>query len=412
MNHIRYTLLFIFSFFITNDSWSVNMTNGFNHPEAKQLLDLSVDLNGYGVKDVPLPDVSKDWELVAEGMDPTQDGSSLNGFGPFKSRWKLWKQKGSQAVYCIVIRGTIYNKRSIEEDLMTNPILAEKVIIPAGNKKSIHFRLASTSYRQLDESKNFPVPEVHAGFTYALASILFNQDHSLLKVIQAISPGSTIYITGHSQGAAIATLLHSFLHYACSDDGYKDILEQDKQNYNDCISFGLEGKSWEIKSYVFAQPKPGNWRYAMDLAQIAGNKGMFFSINNYDDPVTQVPLAIQLVTDSFTKQELDSLDKRHYFLEFLMSLAHTFRKGISNLIDEAELDKKMGGSADPVYANSDSKMKFSGGTSLNFTPSGNIIAVRARLNDNEEYKNHAPEDDFLREHHLWRYDQLSKYWPQ
>ena len=75
----------------------------------------------------------------------------------------------------------------------------------------------------------------------------------------------------------------------------------------------------------------------------------------------------------------------------------------------------MGKSAqiDPSYSNGDVKNKASGGASLNFTPCGNVIAVRARKQDNAEYeKNYVREKDFLREHHLWRYNQLSKYWPK
>jgi hypothetical protein len=44
---------------------------------------------------------------------------------------------------------------------------------------------------------------------------------------------------------------------------------------------------------VFAQPKPGNWQFAMDFAQIAGSHGMAFVINNDLDWVPQLPLSLE-----------------------------------------------------------------------------------------------------------------------
>lgn len=415
MNCIKRALqLLILAAFFSGYAWGKNdMANGFQHDEALQMLELCAELNGYGVQDATPPD-TKNWKPVTEGMDPSNKAKEF-GFGPFNNRWKLWKRDGSNE-YAVVIRGTIYDAKSIEEDLMANSLPAEKITIPAGKDKSISFRLASTAYQHADEANGFPVPEVHAGFAYGLAAILFDGSHGLIKALNENVPsGSRVFITGHSQGAAIATLLPSFLHYACADGEYKNVQKEDKQNYSDCSRFGMEGKSWEIKTYVFAQPKPGNWRYAMDLAQSIGNKGMIYAINNYDDPVVQVPLAFQLLSDSLTKQEADSIGK-HRFMDFLMSLASGFRKLVSSSLDEQVLDgiflkTSYADQIDASFANGPAKAKSGGGTSLNYTPSGNIIAVRARSEDNLDKYIKTRAGDFLWEHHLWRYKQLSKYWP-
>ena len=402
---------------IAKPSTDNSMPAGFIRDEAAQMLQLSAELDGFGVDGAVAADTSE-WEQVAAGVVSNTIDNSNCGFGPFKNCWKLWRHR-SENTYAVVIRGTIYDRDSIDEDLLANTLLAERVVIPAGQSHTISFRLASTSFRQL-ETKDWPTPEVHAGFAYGLAAILFDRTYGLLKTLQTLPSGSRMFITGHSQGAAVATLLHSFLHYACADDSTGQFEASDSQNFADCPRFGLEQKNLSIKSYVFAQPKPGNWRYAMDLSGSIGNKGLFYTINNYDDPVVQVPLARQLLTDSLTTQEAVSID-RHRFLTLLMLGTAEFRRHISRTLNERILDDRFyrdygkGAYADQIdtqFADGNGrKGRGRGGTSLNYTPAGNIIAVRAGPDDNDPRNEATRLRDFLWEHHMWRYQELSKYWP-
>ncbi|MHB8392130.1 MAG: lipase family protein [Acidobacteriaceae bacterium] len=86
---------------------------------------------------------------------------------------------------------------------------------------------------------------------------------------------------GYGQGAAIATLLHAMLLQTSTD-----------------APGVLPGvlKKWEFqfKSYVFAQPKPGNWQFGHDFGQAAGNRGFAICVNNNRDWVPQVPLSVDL----------------------------------------------------------------------------------------------------------------------
>src|SRR5262249_8846000 len=126
-----------------------------------------------------------------------------------------------------------------------------------------------------------PQAETHLGWTYAMAELMFDRDGGILRALHdsgLVRPGSRILITGHSQGAAIATLVHAFLHYAIADPTDK---------------FGLRDTGFTLKSYVFAQPKPGNWQFAMDFSRIAGSKGTAFVVNNNLDWVPQTPLSIE-----------------------------------------------------------------------------------------------------------------------
>jgi hypothetical protein len=129
-----------------------------------------------------------------------------------------------------------------------------------------------------------PRAEVHLGWTYGMAELMFDPTYGILKALHEYVPaGSRLLITGHSQGAAIATLVHAFLHYAIAADTTN--------------KFGLRGSGYTLKSYVFAQPKPGNWQFAMDFARIAASRGTGFVINNDKDWVPQVPLSLQFIDE-------------------------------------------------------------------------------------------------------------------
>ena len=119
-----------------------------------------------------------------------------------------------------------------------------------------------------------PRAGVHLGF--ALATILLLNDPASGIIARAgnqIPTGSDIYITGHSQGAAIATLLRSFFHY----------------------SGMLENCS--IKTFVFAQPKPGNVHYAEDFESLFCDPVMAYRVTNTLDWVPEVPFTLQSPED-------------------------------------------------------------------------------------------------------------------
>jgi hypothetical protein len=74
-------------------------------------------------------------------------------------------------------------------------------------------------------------------------------------------------ITGHSQGAAIAQLLRSYLENAPNE---------------------LVNKNNNFKTYVFASPKPANTYFARNYSNNYQNSS--FIINNPKDPVINLPL--------------------------------------------------------------------------------------------------------------------------
>ena len=247
---------------------------GFNLGEAKALIEFCTALD-YGQKEyvgnIPKPANAAGWEEVYPYHETLPANMDPNAIGPYDNAWKLYRKTNSD-IYVIAIRGTIDTKGSIIDDVIATSISAN-VHLPVDQTRFLSFKLAET-----------PQAETHLGWTYAMAELMFNADFGILKALHAglVPKGSRVLITGHSQGAAVATLVHAFLHYAISDPSDK---------------FGLRDSGYTLKSYVFAQPKPGNWQFAMDFARIAASRGTAFVINNNKDWVPQVPLSIEFVDE-------------------------------------------------------------------------------------------------------------------
>jgi hypothetical protein len=248
----------------------------FNLAEAKAVLEFCIALD-YGLKNeyvgtVPKPSNAAGWDELFPNHATLPTNGVPDGIGHYHNAWKLYQKIGSD-IYVVAVRGTIENKESIVDDVVATSVADYPVRLPVNDTQMLEFWLAQT-----------PQAETHLGWTYAMAALMFHEDHTpgeraagILQILRERVPaGSRILITGHSQGAAVATLVHAFLHYALVDPHDK---------------YGVSRKGYTLKSYVFAQPKPGNWQFAMDFARIAN--GQAFVINNDRDWVPQTPLSIQ-----------------------------------------------------------------------------------------------------------------------
>jgi hypothetical protein len=247
---------------------------GFNLAEAKALIEFDIALDygqqGY-VGDVRKPVNTAGWDEVYPYHETLPANTDPTTVGPYDNAWKLYHKTNSD-IYVIAIRGTIDTKRSIVNNVIATSTPAD-VHLPIDQNRVLSFKLAET-----------PGAETHLGWTYATAELIFNDDFGILQALHTglVPKGSRILITGHSQGAAVATLVHAFLHYAISDPYDK---------------FGLRDSGYTLKSYVFAQPKPGNWQFAMDFARIAASRDTAFVVNNNKDWVPQVPLSIEFLDE-------------------------------------------------------------------------------------------------------------------
>jgi hypothetical protein len=181
----------------------------------------------------------------------------------------------------------------------------------------------------------------------------------------------------------MATLAHAFLAQALTGDTGNRL--------------GLRDKSLSLKSYVFAQPKPGNWQFAMDFAQSQGNCGFAYTINNIRDFVPQVPLSIQLASEtlapvlrhskfSLAKVAVEGLGRVR---SHIARDASHFTNTISQVT--AEFDDRFFVPGSPVGS-----AGSAGGQSLDYMPVGVVIAGTPNTSP-------GPKDDLLWEHHAGHY---------
>jgi hypothetical protein len=397
----------------------------FDSAEALALLEFCVNLDSQDdlhphpspkKKPAPVPPVRaifkmredriKDWDapdtddkdsrvMVARrdtANDPTVDftqrkfDSRFNGFGPFSSAWTLWHKKNS-TTWALVFRGTVFESTpSVDEDVIVTTVAAR-------NGLAIENRILPVSFADL------PRAEVHEGFAYGLFSMLFDKNFGALDAVRKYVPaGSTLILAGHSQGAAVAVLAHAFLYQA--------------QYYPDGGDpFGLRDKAYSLKSYTFAQPRPGNLQFALNFARMTGGGATSFAINNTIDPVPMVP-----VTHSFTVGAFEDSPNRHGWkvLRWLNNQYNRLHNGWNSLLQKGlqpemravknshlsdyRIDPASWGPVTPPDTP----------VSQNYVTAGNVIPLVGHTNEEILTYYHYPDDavDEFIQHHATTYRRL------
>jgi hypothetical protein len=228
---------------------------GFDLSEALDMLQMCNYI--YGGSPTPLKPAG--WDVV---YDPQP-------LPFFDNKWQLWKRRGVGGPYAIIIRGTVAETGSVVEDLLS-------LLMKANDKITVD--QLSFPYKFADE----PDAAVHLGFALGALLLLNWPGSGILAKLAALNiPANTpIYIAGHSQGAAVATLIRSYLFYGNSN--------------------------YQHKTYVFAQPKPGNDHYATDFENRFSNFGYAFRLTNSLDWVPQAPFTFEFPGDLNKPNPLNS----------------------------------------------------------------------------------------------------------
>ncbi len=298
------------------------------------------------------------------------DDPDSNGFGPWQNAWLLYEGRGEfKGVYAIAIRGTVFsNSPSIAEDAWFHPVEAKSFL-----SQAVQFA-------------DSDLATLHSGFTHASFTVLLDDRYGILRVLndKNLAANTRLYIVGHSQGAAMATMVHAFMHYVMRNEEKRDK-----------PVFDLKGKNYKLKSYGFAQPKPGNDVFSSDFASITQRSDNAIVINNHIDPVPKVPLTLQATGDF-----ADDFKGRTFtvgVIHFFSGLGSSIRQGIAFLAEPFIKDSAKGYSYFYKYDN----IKPIGGdrtaASWNFAPAGHVLFVYGTPGN--------PKDLFL-QHHATTYRKL------
>jgi len=214
----------------------------------------------------PVPDPSANWTIV---KDLTPTGPTL-----LDNYWQVWQNQNDTTQYAIAVRGTVATDASVLADLLF-PLINARFDINV-DSYLLPFHLAQ------DEGDSAVKAGVHSGFALSLLLMLFTTDAPLyltLRLLAAI--GKNVYITGHSQGASIATLLTSLVRH--STQAFKGPV---------------------YKTYTFAPAKAGNDHYAYDYARLAAVDGYAWAVTSTQDWVPQAPFTLEWISDLNTPNPL------------------------------------------------------------------------------------------------------------
>lgn len=233
---------------------------GFDLDEAKAMIAMLVPLEGKTPPPLVTPPFPDGWTPVFQSPP----------LGFFENVWELvrYGPPGSNR-FAILIRGTVEETGSIIDDLLS-------VMIPAAGA------LLGYDYRFAVD----PMAGVHLGFALATLVVLWDPTDGVLAQLPGYCPpGSEVFIAGHSQGAAIACLVRSYLANLPT----------------------AKALDYSHKTYVFALPKPGNGHYASEYDAAFSDAGLAFRVANSQDWVPQVPLTLEALGDINTPNPVSVL---------------------------------------------------------------------------------------------------------
>ena len=246
---------------------------GFVLSEAQTLLALS----GLAEATVPgalAPAVPPGWIMTFQSPE----------LGPFDNLFQLWQNTAVANQYAVAIRGTVEETGSIIEDLAS-------LMIPASFQVTVQDLTISFQFAA-EPATGIKPAGIHLGFALGALSMLLDIENfganSILMQLANLPEGSEVYITGHSRGAALATLVTSYLHYP---------------NY----LTGGRLRTFSYKTYSFAQPKPGNDHYSWDYEQAVVRQGLAYRVTNPLDWVPQTPFTLEFLQDVNTPNPLSTV---------------------------------------------------------------------------------------------------------
>lgn len=252
MKHNKLFLMkYLIAFFISITGFisaEAQIKKGFDWKEYHDMFILCMkNFYAFEAGGLPEPDVFKlTYSSPSMGLD---------------NKWELYTHH-SEPIAAISIRGTSAN----DESWLANFYSA---MIPARGT----LQLSDSAIFNYSFS-NHPQAAIHSGWAISVLSL---SEDILYKIDSLYKKGiHQFFITGHSQGGAISTLLTAYL--------------QQLQLQ------GRLSKNIILKNYASASPKPGNEYFSHDFKLKNETYGAF-NVVNVDDWVPQTFLTVQRVED-------------------------------------------------------------------------------------------------------------------
>lgn len=193
-----------------------------------------------------LKEENDDSEIIPKAYEKIYDSHSIG----LDNRFQVYRKEETAA---IVIRGTTANPTSWMANVYSALIPADSVVMIDSVPHPYTFALVKGA-------------AVHSG--YALGVLLMSED--IVGQIRTLNTAGVrdFYITGHSQGGALATLLRAYLEYLPAE------------------TFAVQNN---YKTYAFAGPMAGNAAFAAEYNKRFAENGTAFRLENPNDMVPAFP---------------------------------------------------------------------------------------------------------------------------
>lgn len=303
---------------------SSQIKSGFEAGEARDMIRIC---NSFGYLDL----YKDDREILPSGYTKLYTSPAYG----MDNKFQIYSNGNRGVVH---FRGSTTKQSSWLENLYASMIpVKDKIII---NGKAYSYQVGEKS-----ESR------VHAG--YMLAICFFRDD--LLKQISELNKKGIydIYITGHSQGGALAQLVRAYLNY---------LPEKELNRKN------------TFKVYAFANPMIGNVSFSKEYTKNYCDTGMSYLLHNPSDFVTKLPVSYNdstfwqaNLTEFLMNREGFSMSNAalegalYFFKDRVNEVAKNMSKNI-----EAQLLKELGEISMPALHED-----------VNYVHTGNLIRISA-----------------------------------
>jgi len=315
-------ILIVFAFLVGGTQAQIK--GGFAPHEARDLIQIC---NSFGYLDL----YGEDTDILPKGYQKVYTSPAYG----MDNKFQIYK-KGSIGV--INFRGSTAKQSSWLENLYAS-------MIPVKDKISINGKEFNYQVGEKEES------HVHAGYT--LAMYFFKDD--LLDQIRKMNQEGIydFYITGHSQGGALAQIVRAYLAYLPANE---------------------LSKSNVFKVYAFANPMVGNASFAKEYSKKFCDSEMSYIVHNPSDFVTKLPVSYN--DSTFWQQNLAQVMMNRsdfsipgfaaegamlLFKDRIKDMAKNMSKNI-----EAQLLKELGEIKMPTFHDD-----------INYIHTGNLIKISA-----------------------------------